>query len=252
MDKAYVEGIIHRSLMRLGVEALDLVQFHWWDYSVPRYVEVGHWLQELRDEGKIRHLGVTNFDQAHLAELVDSGLEIVSNQVQYSVLDRRPGVALAPYCQEKGISLLCYGGVSGGFLTDSYLGMEVPPSEDANRSLTKYRLIIEEIGGWGAYQEVLEAMNGIARRHGVSIPAVALRFVLDQPAVAATITGLDSLAQARDTLKALSLELTQEDRDELEAALGLAQIPPGSVYELERDREGPHGRIMRYNLNRGE
>jgi aryl-alcohol dehydrogenase-like predicted oxidoreductase len=250
MDKGYVERIIDRSLVRLGVERLDLVQFHWWDYSVPRYLEVAHWLQELRDAGKIRQLGVTNFDRTHLAELVNSGVEIVSDQVQYSVLDRRPGVDLAPYCQEQGISLLCYGGLSGGFLTASYVGMEQPPVEDANRSLTKYRLIIEEMGGWEAYQGVLKALNSVALRHGVPLPRIALRFVLDRPAVAATITGLDAMVQAKETIKALALELEDEDTEEIHAALELTKIPPGPVYGLERDREGPHGRIMRYNLNR--
>jgi aryl-alcohol dehydrogenase-like predicted oxidoreductase len=113
----------------------------------------------------------------------------------------------------------------------------------------KYRLIIEEMGGWSAFQGILTALEAIARRHGVSIPALALRYVLDQPAAAATITGLDSLSQARDTVKALELHLDDEDREALEAALGEARIPPGPVYGLERDREGPHGRIMRYNLN---
>ena len=119
------------------MERLDLVQFHWWDFGVPGYVEVAHWLQELREKGKIRHLGVTNFDDNQLDAMVRSGVEIVSNQVQYSALDRRPEKNLAPYCQENGIVLLCYGGLSGGFLTDSYLGMSTPPAEVENGSLIK-------------------------------------------------------------------------------------------------------------------
>lgn len=249
IDKAYVERIIDRSLSRLGVERLDLVQFHWWDFGVRRYVEVAHWLQELREEGKIRHLGVTNFDRKQLEELVSSGLEIFSNQVQYSVLDRRPGTDLAPYCKENGIVLLCYGGLSGGFLTDTYLGMSTPPAEVENRSLIKYRLIIDEVGGWDAYQSILGALNRVAARHGLPLPCVALRFVLDQPAVAATITGLDSLAQAEQTMKALDLHLDSEDVEEIGSALENTKIPPGPVYGLEREMDGPHGAIMRYNLN---
>lgn len=142
IDKSYVERIIHRSLSRLGVERLDLVQFHWWDFHVPGYVETAHWLKELQDEGKIRHLGVTNFDEIHLAEIVDSGVGILSNQIQYSVLDRRPQKGLEAYCRESGVALLCYGGLSGGFLTEAYLGMAEAPPEPANRSLVKYRLFL--------------------------------------------------------------------------------------------------------------
>lgn len=250
MDRAYVEGIIHRSLKRLGVEALDLVQFHWWDFEIPGFLETAHWLSELRQAGKIRQLGVTNFDRHHLAQLVDAGIPILSNQVQYSVLDRRPSRALAPYCLEQGISLLCYGGLAGGFLTPGWLRMEGAPEELVNRSLVKYRLIIQEMGGWEAYQRILDALDTVSRRHKASIPAAALGWVLDQPAVAATITGLDSLEQARETRKALELRFDAEDRAFLEEALAASRIPPGPVYGLERDREGPHGRIMKYDLNR--
>jgi aryl-alcohol dehydrogenase-like predicted oxidoreductase len=129
--------------------------------------------------------------------------------------------------------------------------MDRPPTEVANRSLVKYRLIIHEMGGWTAFQRILAALGAIAERHRVAIPAVALRFVLDQSQVAATITGLDSLDQARETRRALEIRLDDRDREELAAALSQARIPPGPVYGLERDREGPHGRIMKYNLNRG-
>lgn len=250
LTRSHVERIIHRSLRRLGVEALDLVQFHWWDFEIPGFVEAARWLDDLRQAGKIRYLGVTNVDGDHLAHLVDAGISILSNQVQYSLLDRRPARALASYCREKGIALLCYGGLSGGFLTDGWLGMERPPEEPANRSLVKYRLVIDELGGWGAYQGILKALDTVARRHRASIPAVALHWVLDQPAVAATITGLDSLEQARETRRALELELDGEDRAALDGALSAARIPPGPVYGLERNRKGPHGRIMKYNLNR--
>lgn len=250
MNRAYVERIIHRSLRRLGVEVLDLVQFHWWDFQIPGFMEAARWLDGLRQAGKIRHLGVTNFDRDHLTQLVDAGIPILSNQVQYSVLDRRPSVSLAAYCREKGIALLCYGGLSGGFLTPLWVGMARAPGELANRSLVKYRLIIDEMGGWEAYQRILDALDTVAQRHRVSIPAVALGWVLDQPAVAATITGLDSLEQAGHTRKALDLRFGEEDRAALDAALSAARIPSGPVYGLERNREGPHGRIMKYNLNR--
>ncbi|MGW8266535.1 MAG: aldo/keto reductase [Longimicrobiales bacterium] len=253
IDRAYVERIIHRSLSRLGVEALDLVQFHWWDFGIPGYVEVMGWLGDLKAEGKIRRLGVTNFDEIHLAELLASGAEIVSNQVQYSVLDRRPEAVLAPYCVERGISLLSYGALAGGFLTSRYVGpgpgKNEPPEAPDNRSLVKYRLIIEEMGGWPRFQAVLAALDELATRIGLPLAATAVRFVLDRPGVAATITGIDTLAHADELLLALDRALPSGAWEELEAVLAGTPPPPGPVYGLERVMDGPHGVIMRYDLN---
>jgi len=253
IDRAYVGRIIHRSLSRLGVEALDLVQFHWWDFGIPGYVDVMGWLGDLEAEGKILRLGVTNFDEIHLAELLASGAGIVSNQVQYSALDRRPEAALAPYCLEKGISLLCYGALAGGFLTSRYLGRgpgeNVPPEEPGNRSLVKYRLIIEEIGGWARFQTILSTLNGVATGTGLPLPAAAIRYVLDRRGVAATITGINTPAQADELLSSLDRTLPAGTWEDLEAILADTPPPPGPVYGLERVMDGPHGAIMRYNLN---
>jgi aryl-alcohol dehydrogenase-like predicted oxidoreductase len=251
IDKAYVERIINRSLERLGVERLDLLHFHWWDFGVPTFMDVAHWLKELQDGGKIRDLGVTNFDREHLDAVVSSGVPIVSDQVQYSVLDRRPERELAGYCQDRGIVLLCYGALAGGFLTDHYLDLNHPPDDPANRSLTKYQLIIDEVGGWPVYRSILDALRNVAERHQTSTACVALRWVLDQTGVAATITGVDSVGQANQLLEVFKLALDEVDRGIIEAALQKVDGPEGPVYGLERKREGPHGRIMRYNLNKG-
>ena len=114
ITKRYTERIIDRSLRRLGVERLDLVQFGWWDYDMPRYVETATWLQDLIHSGKIAHVGVTNFDSIRLREIVDAGVEVVSHQVQYSLLDNRPSGDMADCCREHGIHLLCYGTLAGG------------------------------------------------------------------------------------------------------------------------------------------
>ena len=90
ITKAYVEGVIDQSLRRLNLECLDLVQFHWWDYDAPRWLEAAQWLGELRREGKIRQIGGTNFDTDHMLAIIEGGVPLVSMQVQYSLLDARP------------------------------------------------------------------------------------------------------------------------------------------------------------------
>lgn len=244
-----IRRIIDRSRERLGVSALDLVQFHWWDLRVPGVVEAARSLTVLRAEGKIRQLGVTNFDTPHLAELLDAGIPIVAHQVQYSLLDRRAAGSMAALCADRGVGILAFGSVAGGFISERWLGASEPDEPLENRSLTKYKLIIDEFGGWALFQELLATLAAVAARHAVTVGTVAIRWVLDQPAVAAVIVGARHAGHLGDTCAALALQLTDADRQSIGAVLARAMGPTGDVYALERDREGRHGRIMRYNLN---
>ncbi|MCU0757601.1 MAG: aldo/keto reductase [Steroidobacteraceae bacterium] len=250
VDARYVEAIVDRSLARLGMERLDLVQFHWWDYAVPRYVEVALQLERLRRAGKIDRIGLTNFGTPQVRELLDAGVPVFAHQLQYSLLDDRPAHGMAQLCAERGIALLCYGTVAGGFLSERWLGAPAPPPPLANRSLTKYRLIIDEFGGWAPFQELLRVLHAIAGRHDCDIATVATRVVLDLPGVAAAIVGATSTAHLAAHLRIGELALTAADRAAIAAATAGRRGPPGDVYELERDREGPHGRIMKYGLNK--
>jgi len=247
VDRGYVENIIHRSLERLGMEQLDLVQFHWWDFGIPGYVETSWELERLRRAGKIRHLGLTNFDVAHMAEITAAGVPILSHQVQYSLLDDRPDHGMVEFCKDRGVWLLCYGTVSGGFLSERWLGLPAPDAPLQNRSLTKYRLIIDEFGGWDLFQRLLGALRDIAAKHATDIASVATRIILDRPQVAAAIVGAVNIQHLDAHAKLLDLELQDEDRRMLEALTRHRRGPPGDIYDLERDRNGVHGRIMKYD-----
>jgi aryl-alcohol dehydrogenase-like predicted oxidoreductase len=248
--RADVVSGIDRSLSRLGVDALDLVQLHWWDYDVPGYVEAAQWLDELRRAGKVRHVGVTNFDRIRLDEIRAAGVPLISHQVQYSVIDRRPAGAMAATCAERGIGLLCYGALAGGFLSERYLGAPAPAEPLPNRSLVKYRLIIEESGGWDRFQILLVVLQRVAARHGVGIGAVALRWVLDQPGVAGVMVGARPARHLDQIAKATTLVLDAVDRDEIAQWHREAPGPDGEVYGLERLKGGRHASIMRYSLHR--
>lgn len=249
LTPADLRRTVERSRERLGVDVLDLVQFHWWDLTVGDPIAALHALGALRDEGLVRHIGLTNFASAPLRAILDAGVGVVSHQVQYSLLDRRPARTVAPLCAEHGIGLLCYGALAGGFMHERWLGAPDPTLPLENRSLVKYRLIIEECGGWGAFQALLGVLADVAASHGTGIGAVAIRWVLDQPGVAGVIVGARHAGHLQDSLAALHLVLDDGQRQRVADALAQLRQPPGDVYELERDREGPHGRIMRYNLN---
>jgi len=249
VNRGYVERIVDRSLSRLGVERIDVVQFHWWDYAVPGYVEAALELDRLRRAGKIANVGATNFDTPHLKALVDAGVPIVSHQTQYSLIDSRPEIGMVDYCAANGIQLLCYGTVSGGFLSERWLGEPEPAAATSNRSLTKYKLIIDDFGGWAVFQALLRAMDRVAVKHGVDIATVATRAILDRPQVASAIVGATNTAHLAAHARIAALALDNDDRAALAAATDGKAGPLGDVYALERDRNGPHGRIMKYELN---
>jgi aryl-alcohol dehydrogenase-like predicted oxidoreductase len=250
LTKADVEQAIDRSLHRLGTDRLDLVQFHWWNYAADGMLETLHWLAELRTAGKIAHLGGTNFDTPTTRAIVNAGIPLVSMQVQYSLLDQRPENGLVELARQADIGLLCYGTVAGGFLSARWLGQPEPQEPYANRSLVKYKLIIDDFGGWALFQRLLATLDDIARKHGVGITAVATRSVLDRPQVAGVIVGARYGDQLADNLKAFHLVLDEADRAAVAAVLAERQGPAGDTYTLERDKDGRHGRIMKYNLNR--
>lgn len=249
ISAAEIEAIIDRSLRRLRIDCLHLVQFYWWDLGAGDAVRACQVLQRCQEKGKIAHLGVTNWDAAETAPFVEAGINLVSTQVQYSVLDRRPARSLAPWCAERNIQLLCYGTLAGGFLTEQWLGKPDPGFAFENRSLVKYRLIIDEFGSWARFQDLLNLLRGIGSRHGVSLSAVATAWVLEQSQVAAAIVGARYARHLPKTLEVFSLQLTGEDLAEIDGFLAASPGPDGPVFALERDRNGRHGRIMKYNLN---
>lgn len=249
VDRGYVERIIDRSLARLGMECLDLVQFHWWDFAVARYVETAQELERLRRAGKIARIGVTNCDTVHLAELVAAGVPITANQVQYSLVDDRANHGMVAYARERDIALLCYGTVCGGFLSERWLGRPEPGPAPGNRSLVKYKLIIDDFGGWDMFQALLEALSRIAVRHGTDVASVASRVILDRVQVTAAIVGAVNTSHLESHARIGEVRLSVEDLAMLTAITTRRRGPVGDIYELERDRDGAHGRIMKYELN---
>lgn len=230
MPLEVVRAGIDRARARLGVERIDLMQLHWWTFEHLAYLEAARHLDALRHEGAIAALGVTNFDADHLRVLVRHGIPIRTDQVSFSLLDRRAAGPLSAVCLSHGVHLLAYGTLAGGLLSERWLGRPDPEAgliDDWSKS--KYRRFIEAIGGWAVFQGILGAAAGIARRHGVSIANVATRWVLDHPAVAAVIVGarLGEGDHRVDNRRCFAFALDADDHAVLEAALAAARPIPG-------------------------
>jgi aryl-alcohol dehydrogenase-like predicted oxidoreductase len=221
MTRRVVEDAIGVSCSRMGVSSIDLLQFHWWDNGDNRYLDALQHLADLQHAGVIRNLALTNFDTERLRIITDRGIRIVSNQVQYSLVDQRPGTAMAPFCRDHGIWLLTYGTVLGGFMSERYLGSREPRrSELGTASLQKYRNMIEAWGGWPLFQALLAVLKRIADAHGVSIANVAVREILGRSAVAGVIVGtrLGVAEHIDDNRRVFSFDLDDRERAEIATA----------------------------------
>lgn len=218
MTRQLVQNAVDVSRRRMGVETLDLLQFHWWEYRDSGYLDALDHLAELQAHGAIRHLALTNFDTEHLRIIVKRGIKIVSNQVQFSLIDQRPLSDMIPFCQQHGITLLAYGTFGGGLLSEKYLS-QPEPTYLPTASLRKYKQMIDLWGGWALFQELLSALRAAAVKHGVSIPAIAARWVLDQPAVAGVIVGvrLGVSEHRADNARAFAIALNDADRAALDS-----------------------------------
>lgn len=211
------QGSIDRSLRRMGLHSLDLIQFHWWDYNNPYYIDALKYLSDLRDEGKIKNIGLTNFDTERMKLVKEAGLKIVSNQIQYSIIDRRPEVHMTKFCRDNNMSMLAYGTICGGLLSERYRGKPEPYDLDT-ASLRKYKQMVDAWGGWELFQDLLSVLNEIARKHEVSIANIATRYILDKPALAGVIIGVRlGIANHRDdNAHVFGFSLDDDDKRRIE------------------------------------
>ena len=226
MTKEIVEKNIDISLKRMDVECLHLMQFHWWEYRDKNYLDALQYMAELQQEGKIKHLALTNFDTEHLKIITEAGIKIVSNQVQFSIIDRRPQTAMIDYCQQNNIKLLCYGTLGGGLISEKYLNTKEPNSFQLNTaSLKKYKNMINAWGSWELFQEMLTTLKEIATKHQVSIANVAVRYILEQPAVAGAIVGarLSISEHIQDNAKVFDFSLDATDYQKIDAVSSKAR-----------------------------
>ncbi|XP_062077332.1 flagellar radial spoke protein 5 [Humulus lupulus] len=225
MTSSYVRENIDLSRRRMDVASLDMLQFHWWDYSNSGYLDALKHLTDLKGEGKIKTVALTNFDTETLQIILENDIPVVSNQVQHSIVDMRPQQKMAELCQLTGVKLITYGTVMGGLLSEKFLDTNLsipfagPPLNTP--SLQKYKRMVDAWGGWSLFQSLLQTLKRVAVKHGVSIPTVAVRYVLDQPGVAGSMIGvrLGLAEHIKDSNAIFSLSLDEEDVNNIQEVL---------------------------------
>lgn len=194
------------SLSRLGVDAIDLYQIHW---PIPdEEIEEG-WsaLVELRDEGLVRHIGVSNFDVEQLRR-AQTIAPVETLQPPYSLIDRRVEKEILPFCEREGIGVIVYSPMGSGMLTGAMTRERIAslPDDDWRKRSPGFQE--PELS---PRLELVERLKRVAEGHGVSPGAIAVAWTLRNPAVDGAIVGFRRPDQVDPILGAAELELSDED-----------------------------------------
>ncbi|KAG1671158.1 hypothetical protein FOA52_005412 [Chlamydomonas sp. UWO 241] len=234
VSKESISRAVDQSRDRLGLPSVDLMQLYWGEYGVPRYTDAVRYLGDTQAAGAVRHIGLTNFGMPEVQSIVDTGVPIASHQIQYSLLDTRPRNGMAQLCTANGISLLPYGVLAGGFLSDKYLGVPQSNATADTFSKQKYGSVIAKRGGWEWFQSLLRTLDVVAKKHGSNISNVASKWVLDEPGVAGVIIGARNASHVPDYAAIFTLNLDDADRAAIDEVLAKGVQPKGDCYQWER------------------
>lgn len=231
ITKDQVRSAVQKALDRMDQKTIDLMQFHAWDYTDPSWLDGLTFLNELKKEGLIDNIGVTNFDAHHLRIALANGIPIVSNQISHSLIDQRAQGAMKAVCAEYDVKLLAYGTLAGGFLSNRWLGLQEPSSDELGTwSQMKYKRFIDQIGGWTVFQSLLRVLQQIAIKHQTTIASIASSYVLQNKDVAAVIVGarLGENSHIDDHQNMLNIVYELQDIESIETALSQLLPIPGN------------------------
>ncbi|HET7427301.1 MAG TPA: aldo/keto reductase [Gemmatimonadales bacterium] len=210
-----IRAEVDASLRRLGVERIDLYQFHWPD-SVGTPIE-DSWatLADLVGQGKVRTAGVSNFDVA-LLDRCEAIRHVDSLQPPFSLIRREVAEREIPWCAEHGTGVIAYSPMQSGLLTDRFDAARVAglAPDDWRRRSAEFRPPRLERN-----LALRDALRPVARRHGATVSAVAVAWTLAWPGVTGAIVGARSARQVEGWIGAAALQLTTEDLDEIAAAV---------------------------------
>ena len=236
------------SLRRLRTEYVDLYMVHWpitlhgirhftaEDIVIPPMQDVFDTLMQLKAAGKIRYIGVSNFGAEKLAEALNTGAEIIVNELPYSLLTRAIELHILPRCRALGIGVLGYMSLLQGVLADIYPTLDdVPAWQRRTRHFDSRRNAHTRHGLPGAEAETnaaLSSIRAIARTHGMTMPELALKWAMARPGISSSLCGSRNLQKLQQNLRATQEPLAREIIQELDTATGplLEKLGPSFDY----------------------
>ncbi|HEY3082640.1 MAG TPA: aldo/keto reductase [Chloroflexota bacterium] len=227
-----VKRLNEESLQRLGTDYLDLLLIHWPDPETP-IEETMKALEELRQEGKARHIGVSNYSPYEL-RTAKSHAPICANQVGFNMFDRRWQREMFPTARELGIGIMAYGPMAHGLLTGTMKADHQFGEKDWRR---QGLLFGQRLFGPNLAQNVgvVEQLKGVAARLGTTLPRLALAWVLREPAVSVALSGCRNVREIEENVQALDVKIPDEVMAEidqiLKGAAGQTDRIPGRHHE---------------------
>ena len=213
------------SLRRLGVECIDLYQFHWPDDTGVAIEDSWATMIRLVEEGKVRAAGVSNFNVA-LLDRCERLRRVDSLQPPFSLINRVVAEKEIPWCEEHNTGVICYSPMQSGILTDTFSAARVTSfaADDWRRRSPEFNE-----PSLSRNLELRDALRPIAKRHQTSVSSVALAWVLAWPGVTGAIVGARSSKQVEGWIDAAGIKLTSQDLDEIASAIARTRAGAGPV-----------------------
>ena len=220
------------SLRRLGVERIDLYQFHWPDATGIPVEESWRVMEQLVEEGKVRAIGVSNFD-ASLLRKIDAFRHVDSLQPPFSLIRRDAAAAEIPWCNAHRTGVIVYSPMQSGILTDSFTADKVKqmPGDDWRKRAPNFQTPRLEKN-----ISLRNALRPIALRHKTSVAAIAVAWTLAWPGVTGAIVGARSPAQIDGWIDAAKLDLAPADLDEIAATIDRLGVGSGPTRPASKAR----------------
>ncbi len=213
------------SLRRLGVERIDLYQFHWPGETGTPVEDAWAAMVQLIEEGKVRAAGVSNFD-VQLLERCEATRHVDALQPPFSLIDRRAAERHIPWCATHNTGVICYSPMQSGLLTESCTAARVSAlaADDWRRRAPEF-----QEPNLGRNLALRDALRPIVKRHATSVSAIAIAWTLAWPGVTGAIVGARTPEQVDGWIGAASMALTQQDLDEIVSATQRTRAGAGPV-----------------------
>ena len=219
-DPRLLRDGLEASLTALGVDYVDLFQVHWPDPRRPSE-ETAEVLREMVAEGKVRHVGVSNFSVAEIADLRRSGLTVGTLQPPYNLLNRAAEPEILPYCRENDIGVLIYGPLAHGLLSGAFDERSVFGADDWRSNSPIFQ-------GPDFHQNIafVDNLKAFARARGHTVSQIAIAWTLANPAVQSAIVGARRADHISEAAGAVNVQLTESDLAGIDHLLA-ASVPVG-------------------------
>lgn len=234
LSRKHIFDALHNSLRSLRVDYVDLYQAHRFDYETP-LEETFQAFADLVRQGKVMYIGVSEWTaeqiQAGHKFAKELGIQLVSNQPQYSALWRVIEPKVIPTCQQLGMSQIVWSPMAQGVLSGKYVPGQAPPkgsrATDKGGAAFVSRFMDDQT------LEAVQLLKPIAQEAGLTMPQLAIAWVLQNPNVAAALVGASRPSQLDDTVKASGVKLDQGTIDAVNATLAdVARTDPAATYEV--------------------